>query len=246
MDMHSQTSQQSTSLATTKIKICGLRSIEMIQSMIKLPIDYIGFVFAPSKRQVTAQQVKPWVQYLQSQHAQEMNVPKTVGVFVNPSIEELREVMELTNLDYIQLHGNETSDFCQSLREQFGVGVIKSMSIRLAEHLITNVDHVIEQCEEYRSKIDALLLDTHDPLYGGGSGKTFAWDCIPPYRAWSEQAGVDLFVAGGLHADNVSELILNYRPHGVDISSGVETNGVKDIKKINLFVERVLASGSRS
>lgn len=93
--------------------------------------------------------------------------------------------------------------------------------------------------DAYVGTIDALLLDTYDPLYGGGSGKTFAWDRIPAYQAWTHQHGIPLFVAGGLTADNAEKLVHEYHPEGLDVSSGVETNGVKDIAKITAFVERV-------
>lgn len=83
------------------------------------------------------------------------------------------------------------------------------------------------------------MLDTHDPLYGGGSGKTFAWERIPAYAEWAKSREIALFVAGGLQPDNVQQLIQTYTPFGVDVSSGVETEGVKDIAKITAFVERV-------
>ena len=76
-------------------------------------------------------------------------------------------------------------------------------------------------------------------LYGGGSGKTFAWHCIPEYQDGLDNAGIQLIVAGGLRSDNVDQLVADYHPDGVDISSGVETDGVKDIAKIKRFVERV-------
>jgi phosphoribosylanthranilate isomerase len=98
---------------------------------------------------------------------------------------------------------------------------------------------VERQLGGYRGAVDAILLDTHDPVYGGGSGTTFAWECIPPYLRWAREAGIRLLVAGGLSADNVGELVAAYGPDGVDVSSGVETDGVKDIAKIRDFVERV-------
>ena len=86
--------------------------------------------------------------------------------------------------------------------------------------------------------LDVLLLDTFDPQ-GGGSGKTFRWEAIPPYAEWAAGEGVPLFVAGGLTAGNVGELIAAFAPAGVDVSSGVETDGVKDLQKIRDFARKV-------
>ncbi len=98
------------------------------------------------------------------------------------------------------------------------------------------------QLDPFRHSIDAVLLDTHDPLTGGGSGKAFAWNRIPSYLNWSRKNGLQLFVAGGLHDGNVDVLVRDYLPDGVDVSSGVETEGKKDIEKIRRFVERVKAN----
>lgn len=101
--------------------------------------------------------------------------------------------------------------------------------------------------DPYAGCIDGLLIDTYDPVYGGGSGKTFAWDLIPPYQEWAKRQGIPLFVAGGLDSDNVSHLIGQYAPYGVDVSSGVESEpGVKDINKVMAFIERVKGNDATS
>ncbi len=229
-----------------QIKICGLQTLEMIQSVVTLPLTYIGFVFAPSKRKVTPEQVGSWVNYVNSLRKLDRMVPRTVGVFVNPSLEELREVVRSTSIDVIQLHGQETPDFLRFIKQELGKPIIKSVSVLPSNQEMITLESVITQCQPYEEFIDVLLVDTHEPMYGGGSGKTFTWDCIPIYQQWANRAHVELFVAGGLHADNVHQLITDYHPHGVDVSSGVETDGVKDIIKIQRFVERVNTSDSRS
>jgi len=100
-------------------------------------------------------------------------------------------------------------------------------------------DAAASRLDPYLDAIDAVLLDTYDPAAAGGTGRTFAWECIPLYLAWTRRHGLPLIVAGGLHADNVRELIDRYGPDGVDVSSGVETNGEKDIEKIATFVKKV-------
>lgn len=96
--------------------------------------------------------------------------------------------------------------------------------------------------EDYEAAVDAVLLDTYDPLQSGGSGRTFAWNKLPEYQEIAVRHGLPLFVAGGLHSDNVGELLDTYVPYGVDVSSGVETDGIKDIQKMTAFVERVKQS----
>jgi len=218
----------------TAVKICGLQSVEVLKSMINLPVDYIGFVFAKSRRKVTPQQAGELIGILKERSPGQ--APAAVGVLVNPDWSELEELLAHAPLDIVQLHGQETPQFCREVKERFPVSVFKVVSIggeKSAEARMAALD-------SYAGCIDGLLVDTFDPEYGGGSGKTFAWDLIPPYQDWAKQHGIPLFVAGGLDADNVSQLISRYAPDGVDVSSGVESEpGVKDIQKVKAFVERV-------
>ncbi|RUT36076.1 phosphoribosylanthranilate isomerase [Paenibacillus zeisoli] len=218
-------------MAETSVKICGLQDVEVLKSMINLPVDYIGFVFAKSKRQISADQaaglipiLKQWDRPLK---------PESVGVFVNPTIEELSDILQKASLDIIQLHGQESPEFCREVKRRFGVKVFKVLSVKQ--------DGLIEGfgLHEYQGTLDGMLLDTYDPIYGGGSGQTFDWKQIEPYREWPKQEGIPLIIAGGLHPDNVGDLLENFQPDGVDVSSGVETEGLKDIAKIRAFVERV-------
>jgi phosphoribosylanthranilate isomerase len=222
------------------VKICGLQSVEVLKSIVHLPIAHIGFVFAPSKRQLTPEKAGELIAFLNSEAVKGASIPMTVGVFVNPSEEELERTLAAAPLDVVQLHGSEAPVFCQWVREHFQVKVFKSVSISKSEDTIPTAEAVADQLDPYLGTVDAILLDTYDPMYGGGSGKTFAWDCIPVYQEWARLAGIKLLVAGGLHPDNVDQLVHVYSPDGVDVSSGVETDGVKDIAKITSFVERVI------
>ncbi|CAM3395056.1 phosphoribosylanthranilate isomerase [Marinicrinis lubricantis] len=218
---------------TTAVKICGLQSADQIRQIKNLSIDYVGFVFAPSKRQVTPTQTAEAIQELS---VEGIRCFQAAGVFVNPSLVELREVLAEAALDVVQLHGAEQPAFCAEVKEQFGVKVFKAFSLN--EQLWTN-EQVKSVLAPYQGTIDAALLDTYDPVYGGGSGKTFRWEVIPVWKKAARELGIPLFVAGGLHEGNIADLIDKYEPDGVDVSSGVETDGVKDIKKIRIFVERV-------
>jgi phosphoribosylanthranilate isomerase len=225
-------------------KICGIRSMEVLEAIAHLPITHIGFVFAKSKRQVTPEQAGEMIRFLQAKALKEEAVPLAVGVFVNPGEEELTQTLRMAPLDVVQLHGQETPGFCSWVKQHFGVQVFKAIPLQKTEDAIPAAASVAEQLDLYAGCIDAVLLDTYDPVYGGGSGATFAWNCIPPYQEWARKTGVKLLVAGGLEPGNVSELIADYQPDGVDVSSGVETNGVKDIAKITAFVERVVHHGA--
>ncbi|GAB6929972.1 phosphoribosylanthranilate isomerase [Paenibacillus sp. JCM 10914] len=221
-------------MPATALKICGLQSVEVLKSMVNLPVDYIGFVFAKSRRQVTPQQAALLIGVLQEWDQDK--IPASAGVLVNPDMNELEELLNVAALDVIQLHGQESPQFCREVKERFPVSVFKVVSI---EGSRSETDRISE-LDAYAGAIDGLLLDTYDPVYGGGSGKTFAWDLIPAYQRWASRHRLPLFVAGGLDADNVAQLIDQYAPDGVDVSSGVESEpGVKDIDKVNAFVERV-------
>ncbi|WP_430181222.1 phosphoribosylanthranilate isomerase [Paenibacillus lautus] len=219
---------------STALKICGLQSVEVLKSMINLPVDYIGFVFAKSRRKVSPQQAAQLIQVLR-EWDHDM-IPAAVGVLVNPDLNELEELLREAALDVVQLHGQESPQFCREVKERFPVSVFKAVSIESDRSEAERLSAL----DPYAGSIDGLLIDTYDPVYGGGSGKTFAWDLIPPYQQWAKRQGIPLFVAGGLDSDNVSHLIGQYAPYGVDVSSGVESEpGVKDINKVIAFVERV-------
>lgn len=221
------------------VKICGLQDVEVLKSMVQLPLNYIGFVFAPSRRRVSPVRAAELLTVLGEWEHEE--APLAAGVFVNPTLEELRELLSTVLLDVIQLHGDESPEFCHKVKEAFPqVQIWKAFSV-----IVNNNDQLKNSPTRfinYAGAVDAFLLDTFDPEQKGGSGRTFAWEEIPAYKEQAAGLGLPLFVAGGLHPDNVSELLNDYAPDGVDVSSGVETDGVKDIAKMTAFVERVKQS----
>lgn len=223
-------------MSRTKVKICGLQDARLIESMGGLPIDCLGFVFAKSRRQVTAEQAKLLVDAAKSVGA---NAPECIGVFVNAEQEQLRTAARTAGLDAVQLHGQETPEYCRQIKKLLPVKVYKVFAVA---KLLTE-QQVEELLAPYLDTIDGVFIDTYDPVVGGGTGKAFAWECIPPFRTVTRRMDLPLFVAGGLRADNVSRLIEEYEPDAVDVSSGVETAGVKDIEKIRSFVERVKKLG---
>lgn len=214
------------------VKICGLQSVEVLKSMVNLPVDYVGFVFARSKRQVSGGRAAELLPVLQEWSAG--GHPQSVGVFVDPTLEELDEVLRQAPLDILQLHGTESPDFCRKVKDVFGVKIFKAFSVKTDGSV-----HAGAALAEYDCVLDGLLLDTYDPKYGGGSGIAFDWAAAEPFRQWAKERGIPFLAAGGLHPGNVSTLIEVLQPDGVDVSSGVETDGVKDIAKMTAFVERV-------
>lgn len=198
----------------TKVKICGLQKQEHVITAIQAGADAIGFVFAPSKRRVTIEQA----QLLSNEVPQ--GVLK-IGVFVNPSAAELKEAVERVPLDYVQYHGEETPAFIQ---EQ-GYPAIKALSVRGKEDIQAAADY----------QVDYYLFDAPGTDFKGGSGHTFDWSLL-------EEVGIPrekLLLAGGLNVDNIEEAITTVAPFMVDVSSGVETDGMKNSAKIQEFLKTV-------
>ncbi|MEA0565601.1 MULTISPECIES: phosphoribosylanthranilate isomerase [Lysinibacillus] len=198
----------------TKVKICGLQKQEHVITAIQAGADAIGFVFAPSKRRVTIEQA----QLLANEVPQ--GVLK-IGVFVNPSAAELKEAVERVSLDYVQYHGEETPAFIQ---EQ-GYPAIKALSVRGKEDIQAAADY----------QVDYYLFDAPGTDFKGGSGHTFDWSLL-------EEVGIPrekLLLAGGLNVDNIEEAITTVAPFMVDVSSGVETDGMKNSAKIQEFLKTV-------
>lgn len=191
----------------TKVKICGLMEKEHVATAVEAGADAIGFVFAPSKRQITVEK------------AQELakDIPSSVlkiGVFVNPTQEELEKAYREVPLDFVQFHGNESPDFVQSANYP----CIKALSIRREED--------VEHAKQYNT--DFFLFDAPQ----AGSGITFDWQLMKGHEVAKER----VILAGGLNAENVAEAIQRVKPYMVDVSSGVERNGVKDNELIRTFI----------
>ncbi|TRY28150.1 phosphoribosylanthranilate isomerase [Brevibacillus sp. LEMMJ03] len=207
----------------TRIKICGVKREETLHLLARLDVDYVGLVFAESRRRVDAQTAGALL-------ASVPDHPPAVGVFVNPTEAELEHVLAHVPLAVIQLHGQESPAFCESVRQRFSLPVWKALAVGSGEPLANVVN-------AYRGAADAFLFDTYDPRQAGGTGKRFSWEQILLLREWTAPA--PCIIAGGINADNVAELVGGFRPAIIDVSSGVESDGEKDAEKIRQFVERV-------
>ena len=198
-----------------KVKICGLRRVEDITYVNDLKPDFIGFVFAKSKRQVTPEQAAQ----LKARLDKEI---KAVGVFVNAAQDEILQLARAKTIDVIQLHGDEDAAYCAGLKAQTELPVIKAIRVKDAASL-AGLEKI---------PCDYLLFDTYTPGQYGGTGKRFDMSLVKnipkPY-----------FIAGGLDAENVSEVIKKSEAFAVDVSGGVETNGLKDKEKIAAFIAKI-------
>ena len=196
----------------TKIKICGLSRLQDIEAVNQALPDYIGFVFAKSRRQVDAETAK----VLKAALSPEI---KAVGVFVNNSVDEIVALAGNGTIDLIQLHGDEDEKMIAELKKAVQLPIIKAMRVRDASDI-------------KKTDADYRLFDTFDASQYGGSGACFNWELIAAVKE-------DFFLAGGLKSDNIEAAINRVNPFGVDISSGVETNGKKDRHKIIQIVEKI-------
>lgn len=199
------------------VKICGMTTIEAASVAARAGADFIGFVFAPSKRQVSPERAADISAALPSS-------VKKVGVFVNEKQETIQNVAEKVGLDFIQLHGDESPAFGDALPYP----VMKAF--RMGNHDIAEIQAY--PCDYY-------LIDSPKGPNRGGNGTTFDWTLL-------KDADLDpqkVILAGGLNSENVQSAISSANPAGVDVSSGVETDSVKDIQKIHQFIKHAKTKG---
>jgi len=196
----------------SKVKICGLRRIEDIDSVNRVVPDFIGFVFAESRRCVDSDTAARLKERLDKRI-------QAVGVFVNQPIDYIAGLYRDEVIDLVQLHGEEDAGYICRLRENCGCQVIKSVSI----------DSFLPDTPE---AADYILFDKASKARGG-TGKAFDWNILQGYN------GAAYFLAGGLDPSSVERAVSLLNPFCVDVSSGVETDGVKDMAKIERFVRLV-------
>lgn len=200
----------------TRVKICGITSVDMAQEAVKQGADAIGLVFyPPSPRCVSVQQAAEIVSSLPA-------FVTAVGLFVNEQADEIRNIVNETRINLLQFHGNECPDYCASFEYPY----IKAL--RMSDDI-----DLFQQRSDY-SGAQSLLLDTYRAGVPGGTGEAFDWDRIP------EELAGEIILAGGLDADNITHAIQTVKPYAVDVSGGVESSkGVKSPEKIRQFMQGV-------
>ena len=196
-----------------KIKICGLKRLDDIEIVNKYKPDYIGFVFADSKRKVSSDLAFKMKKNLVSSI-------KSVGVFVDEDIDVIIKLYDEGIIDIAQLHGLENEEYIKKLKQKSNYKLEIINAIEMSDE---------KDLKEYDNSLaDYLLLDS-----GKGSGKTFDWRLI------RKDLKKEFFLAGGLNSKNISKAIEEFNPYAVDLSSGVETDGYKDELKIKEVMEEV-------
>lgn len=203
-----------------KIKICGITNRDDAENAIFFGVHALGFIFYPkSKRFVTAEQVQEMTYFLPP-------FISTVGVFVNEDPGTVNDIVRSCKLDFVQLHGEETSDYCRKMNAK----VIKAL--RVAE--LSDIEII----PEYQGSVTSILLDTKsDDLYGG-TGKVFDWGLALSAKDFD----VPIILAGGLSSDNINKAVQLVNPYAVDINSGVESKpGIKDYNKIQEILDIIKA-----
>jgi len=208
----------------TRVKICGIREKAHALAAIEAGADFIGLVFAPSRRQVTPEQAGKIVSAAKSRS----DAIDTVGVFVNMPAAEVNAIADSCNLDWVQLSGDESWEYCREISKP----VIKAIRIRQGQSPEQILADLATGAKILTPKKYLYLLDSELKGRYGGTGTTFDWNLA---RQAVEQFPV--IIAGGLAPENVAKVIKMVAPWGVDVSSGVETGGVKDIAKIRAFIE---------
>jgi phosphoribosylanthranilate isomerase len=211
--------------SSTRIKICGIRDKANASAAVEAGADFIGLVLAPSKRQVS-----PTVAHeIASAVKRSSDTAKVVGVFVNTPVFQINEIADFCALDVVQLSGDESWEYCGKIANP----IIKAIRIsqQSPEDLCTELSAASELLTGHRF---ITLLDSRVEGKYGGTGESFDWEL-----AQQVAKKFPVIIAGGLDPENVARLIETVRPWGVDVSSGVETGGVKDTSKITAFIEAV-------
>ena len=210
----------------TKIKICGITEIEMASAASQAGADFIGLIFAPSRRQVSPQKALRLVKAVHSLRIR----PAIVGVFVNATTQDVNHIANYCQLDWVQLSGDETWRYCRNIERP----VIKVIHVPTGKKVEPILNKINMGYRLYSEREFICLLDSKTKEAYGGTGETYDWQL-----AKEVSARFPMMVAGGLTPANVGQLVKEVQPWGVDVSTGVETNGRKDASKIRAFVEAV-------
>lgn len=210
----------------TKIKICGITNLEDARFAAGALVDYLGFIFyEKSPRYVEPGEAGAIINWIEG--------PEKVGVFVNQPLDDVNRISKETGLDYVQLHGDETPEYCELIDKP----IVKVIHIEeeTVEYLLKH------QVEQYTEVADFLLFDTKIEGLWGGTGTTFDWSIL-------KEIGIKIpfFLSGGLNSDNVREAINTVQPYAIDVSSSLEAEpGLKDFDKIETFMDEIRASEAK-
>lgn len=204
-----------------RVKICGLTRAADVAAVNKCGADFAGFVFAESRRRVSPDEARQLIEALHP-------TVTPVGVFVDEDAENVALITKTCKLGAVQLHGTESNVYISALRKLLPCGIKIIKAVRVKDATSLEAAGGLE--------CDLLLLDAYNGSAAGGSGKRFDWNCIVDFDR-------PYLLAGGLNAGNVADALSRLQPYGVDVSTGVETDGTKDETKIAEFIRLVRGEG---
>lgn len=206
-----------------RVKICGLTNLNQAQEIVSQGANSIGFICVErSPRYISPEKIKAITTVLPS------TIDK-VGVFADHSLGEITKTLEVAGLTSVQLHGGETPDFCDRLRQILpnNIELIKAFRIKTAGSL--------QDIDRYLNKVDTLLLDAYHPQMLGGTGHTIDWQDLEQFNP-----SLPWLLAGGLTPSNINNALSRLKPDGIDLSSGVERSpGDKDITKVTQLFKQL-------
>ena len=213
-----------------KVKFCGITQLDTVPVLLEIRPDYVGFVFAPSKRQVTVEQAQFITRSLQDglKTTSGAKYISCVGVFVNETIPTIVEIAKAVPLSVVQLHGDETIAYIETLRNQLQEQQLESVEIWKAIQVQGKEDMLPWE----QAPIDGLVVDAYSKEERGGTGKIIDWSLL-------EGVQVPYYLAGGIGLHNVARAIRRLQPYGLDMSSSLETNGQKDAEKIRTMSQLI-------
>ena len=214
----------------TRVKICGIKEKSHALAVVEAGGDFMGLVFAPSPRRVTLVQAHDIARVVK-EHS---SATAVVGVFVNAPAPEVNRIADACNLDWVQLSGDESWEYCRQITKP----IIKAVRISYGQEPEDICANLATGARVLSHQKHAILLDSRVKDRYGGTGKTFDWALARPA---AEQ--FPAIIAGGLTSENVAQAIDMVAPWGVDVSSGVEVDRVKDTPKIRAFIEAVRRTG---
>ena len=220
------------------VKICGNTSLEDAQAAVDLGADAIGFVFAPSSRQMTSEAVAVITARL-------VGEPECFGVFQSTDFEEIRDTVRTAGLTGVQLHGGVSFDLIAALRNEFGptLSITQTLHWEIdgGPNAATQLSRLVRDLRN-TGQVDRILIDSKVGKALGGTGQTFDWNAAQ--QLFRDAGEMEMIVAGGLNPENVGEAVERLRPFGVDVSSGVESlPGRKDPERLRLFIVGARAAG---
>lgn len=206
---------------TVALKFCGVTSEKDYQKALLYSPDYIGFIFAESKRRVSPQEVRQW------RRSSPPGKTKLAGVFVNASAANMIEAAELSGIDIVQAHGTEEVSDLLKVKERTNVKIFKT---------IHHNGSGVSLMSSYQEVADGFIIDTKTADSWGGTGTSFDWNAVPAYVEEADRQGKPCLIAGGVTPENI-QVLIDHGAKGIDVSSGTETDGVKDERKLKQMTD---------